>query len=66
MKYKQAKEEFQYALDHQQTISISKLSKLMQSMNMSLQPTENAEVEYLKGELKRTNERLRKEKRKNK
>ena len=65
MKYDQAKAEFQHALDHQQTISIKRLCKLMQIMNMSLQPTKDIEVEYLKGELKRTNERLKKEKRKN-
>lgn len=66
MKYEQAKAEFQHALDHQQTISIKRLRKLMQSMNMSLQPTKDVEVAYFKGEVKRLNERLRKEKRKNK
>lgn len=59
MKYEQAKAEFQYALDHQQTISIKRLRKLMQVMNMSLQPTKDAEVTYLKGEIKRLNERLK-------
>lgn len=66
MKYYEAKEQFRYALDHQQTISIKKLRKLMQVMNMSLQPTKDAEVAHFKGEVKRLNERLRKEKRKRK
>lgn len=60
MKYDQAKKEFQHALDHQQTISIKKLNELMQIMNMKLEPSVDAEVRYLKGEIKRLNERLRK------
>lgn len=56
MKYHEAKKQFKYALKHQQTISIPKLSKLMQSMNMSLESTENKEIRYLKNEIRKLRE----------
>lgn len=60
MKYKEAKKQFRHALDHQQTISIPKLRKLMQSMNIGLEPRTNVEIEYLKSEIKKLNKRLKK------
>ena len=61
MKYKDAKYQFQYALDNQKTITINKLKKLMQAMNMTLEPSKDREVAYLKGEIRRLNRRLRNE-----
>ena len=60
MKFKEAKKQFQHALDHQQTISINKLKKLMQSMNMNLEPSEEKEVRYLKREIKNLYRHIRK------
>lgn len=60
MKFKEAKKQFQYALDHQKTISINKLKKLMQSMNMNLEPSEEKEVRYLKREIKNLHRHIRK------
>lgn len=62
-KYQEAKEQFQHALEHQQTISIAKLKRLMQIMNMSLDPSESAEVKYLKGEIQKLNKKLKRMKR---
>ena len=59
MKFKEAKKQFQHALDHQQTISINKLKKLMQSMNMNLEPSEEKEVRYLKREIKNLHRHIR-------
>ena len=53
MKYEQAKAQLQYALKHQKTISIPKLNALLQSMNISLKPSESVEVKYLKSEIKK-------------
>lgn len=59
LKYHQAKQEFEHALNHQQTISVAKLRRLMQVMNMSLEPSTDKEVKYLKGEIKKLNKKLR-------
>lgn len=59
MKYQRAKQEFEHALNHQQTISIAKLRRLMQVMNMSLEPSTDVEVAYLKGEIKKLNKKLK-------
>lgn len=60
MKYQEAKNQFRHALDNQKTISIPKLKKLMQSMNMSLKKsTRDTEVEYLKGEIKKLRRKRR-------
>ena len=59
MKYEQAKEQLQHALKHQKTISIPKLNTLLQSMNISLKPSESVEVKYLKNEIKKLNKRKR-------
>ena len=53
------------ALNHQQTISINKLKKLMQSMNMSLEPSESKEVRYLKREIKNLHRHIRRMRNKN-
>lgn len=53
MKYQEAKKQFKHALKHQHTISISKLSKLMQAMNISLESTESKEISYLKNEIRK-------------
>ena len=60
MKFKEAKKQFQNALDHQQTISINKLKKLMQDMNISLEPSRDREVEYLKREIKNLHRHIKK------
>ncbi len=59
MKYHQAKRQFEHALNNQQTISINKLRSLMQVMNIGLEPSKDAEVRYLKNEIKKLNKRLR-------
>lgn len=41
MKYEQAKAQLQHALKHQKTISVPKLNKLLQSMNISFKPSES-------------------------
>lgn len=64
MKYEKAKSEFRHALDHQQTISIKKLRKLMQVMNMSLQPSKDVEVAYLRDEIKKLKKKSKKKKKK--
>lgn len=62
MKYEQAKAQLQQALKHQKTISIPKLNKLLQSMNISFKfkPSESVEVKYLKGEIKKLRKQLKK------
>lgn len=60
MKYEQAKAQLQYALKHQKTISIPKLNKLLQSMNISFKPSESVEVKYLKSEIKKLRKQLKK------
>lgn len=61
MKYEQAKAQLQYALKHQKAISISKLNKLLQSMNIRLEPSESVEVKYLKSEIKKLRKQLMKQ-----
>jgi len=52
--FEEAQRQLRYALRNQKTISIDKLNKLMQSMNISTKrSTESHEIEYLKGEIKR-------------
>ena len=59
MKYEQAKAQLQHALKHQKTISISKLNKLLQSLNISLKPSTDTEVMYLKNEIKKLRKQLK-------
>ncbi|WP_346207634.1 hypothetical protein NSS91_16145 [Caldifermentibacillus hisashii] len=61
MKYEQAKAQLQQALKHQKTISIPKLNKLLQSVNISFKfkPSESVEVKYLKGEIKKLRKQLK-------
>lgn len=65
IKYHEAKKQFKRALDSQKTISIPKLKTLMQSLNMSLEPTENKEIRYLKGEIKKLRNKNKKLEREN-
>ena len=60
MKFKEAKKQLQHALDHQKTISINKLKNLMQDMNISLEPSRDREVEYLKREIKNLHRHIKK------
>lgn len=56
MKYKVAQKELQKAFDSQKTISIPKLKRLFQSLNISVQKPlgdSSKEVAYLKGEIKK-------------
>lgn len=55
MKYKNAKESFKQALDKQKTITIPKLKKLMNGMNIRLEPSDDVEIKYLKSEIKKLN-----------
>ncbi|MBU5342307.1 hypothetical protein [Caldifermentibacillus hisashii] len=59
MKYEQAKAQLKHALKHQKTISITKLNTLLQSMNISLEPSESVEVKYLKNEIKKLRKQLK-------
>lgn len=62
MKYNEARKSFKYALENQSTIRVSKLTHLMQSMNMSLEPSESKEVIFLKrkvSKLVKENKKLR-------
>ena len=60
MKYEQAKAQLKHALKHQKTISITKLNTLLQSMNISLNPSESVEVKYLKSEIRKLRKQLKK------
>ncbi|AJI24103.1 hypothetical protein H8R29_23650 [Priestia megaterium] len=65
MKYKEAQAELQKVFDHQQTVSVPKLKRLFQSLNISVKKplgNSNEEISYLKGEiskLKKENKRLK-------
>ena len=59
MTHKQAKEQLQHALDNQKTISVSKLKRLMQALNISLEPSKDKEVKYLKGEIRNLHKQIR-------
>ncbi|MFP7732726.1 hypothetical protein ACLHDF_04760 [Priestia aryabhattai] len=65
MKYKEAQAKLQKVFDHQQTVSVPKLKRLFQSLNISVKKSlgnSNREVSYLKGEiskLEKENKRLR-------
>lgn len=51
MKYNDARLELKRILNEQQTVSIPKLRRLLQSMNVSLKDKPKTEVAYLKGEI---------------
>ncbi|MED3888166.1 hypothetical protein [Priestia aryabhattai] len=65
MKYKEAQAELQKVFDHQQTVSVPKLKRLFQSLNISVKKpsgNSNTEISFLKGEiskLKKENKRLK-------
>ena len=64
MNYKEAQEQLRHALRHQKTISISKLSRILQSMNVSLRTRqdkkrmESKRVIYLKNEIAEKDKRI--------
>jgi hypothetical protein len=60
LKYEQAKAQLQHALKHQKTISIPKLNTLLQALNISLKPSKDTEVKYLKNEIKKLRKQLKK------
>ncbi|MGY6765709.1 hypothetical protein ACW73O_11800 [Faecalibacterium prausnitzii] len=60
MKYEQAKAQLKHALKHQKTISIPKLNTLLQALNISLKPSKDTEVKYLKNEIKKLRKQLKK------
>ena len=63
LKYISAQQEMSTALSSQQTISINKLKRLLNNMNISIQPgktTENVEVAYLKSEIKKRDKTINK------
>lgn len=59
MKYAEAKRQFEHALNNQKTISISKLRRIMQAMNITLEPSESKEVRYLKNEIKKLRKQIK-------
>ncbi|MBU3569246.1 hypothetical protein IUK39_03515 [Priestia aryabhattai] len=65
MRYKEAQAELQKGFDHQQTVSVPKLKRLFQSLNISVKKplgNSNEEISYLQGEisrLKKENKRLK-------
>lgn len=58
MEYLKAKATLQHAFDHQSTISISKLKRLMNDLNMT--PVDLKEMKFLKIEVKRLHKHIRK------
>ena len=60
MKYNQAKQELENVLNNQKTVEVSKLKELMQSLNLSLEPSEDKEVKFLRGEVRKLNQDVRK------
>lgn len=61
MKYNEAREQLNHALDNQQTIRIPKLKRILESMNVSLSSKgENKEVVRLRRELRKLHRRIRK------
>lgn len=59
MKYKEAKQQLQEALNNQKTISIPKLKRLLQTLNISLEPSKDKEIKYLKGEIRNLHKQIR-------
>lgn len=54
MKYEEAQQQLKYALKNQQTISIPKLNKILQAMNISLKKNNDSqEVKFLKNEIRK-------------
>ena len=60
MKYNQAKQELENVLNKQKTVEVSKLKELMQSLNLSLEPSKDKEVKFLRGEVRKLNQDVRK------
>lgn len=59
--YTVAQEELSRALSSQQTISVKKLTRLLNKMNISVQPgnsSENTEIAYLKSEIRKRDKKL--------
>lgn len=65
MVHEEAKKQLQEALNNQKTISIPKLKRLLQTLNISLEPSKEKEVKYLKGEIKNLRKKIKRLKRKN-
>ena len=59
MKYKETKQQLQEALNNQKTISIPKLKRLLQTLNISLEPSKDKEIKYLKGEIRNLHKQIR-------
>jgi predicted RNase H-like nuclease (RuvC/YqgF family) len=55
LKYVEAQAQLKYILSNQKTISISKLNRILQSMNISVngKNQKDTEIEYLKNEIKK-------------
>lgn len=60
MKYQEAKKQFEHVLNNQSTVSTKKLSRLMQNMHISLESSDNKEINYLKNEIKKRDIKLNK------
>lgn len=60
MKDKQARQLLKHALDNQKSIRTTKLRKILMAMNVSLhKDNQNAQIEYLKGEIKKLRKQIR-------
>lgn len=59
MKYEEAVQQLKHALEHQQSIRVKKLEKILQSMNVSLKKNNrDVEIQYLKGEIRKLVKRI--------
>jgi len=61
MNHNQAKDELRRCLRENKTITVPKLEKLMQALNMSLESTHDKEVNYLKAEIKKLNKKIKRQ-----
>ena len=59
MVHEEAKKQLQEALNNQKTISIPKLKRLLQTLNISLEPSKDKEIKYLKGEIRNLHKQIR-------
>lgn len=54
LKYQEAQQELRRILKEQQTVSVPKLKKILNSLNISLKkPSSQQEIDYLKSEIKK-------------
>ncbi|TES56170.1 hypothetical protein [Halalkalibacterium halodurans] len=60
LKYQEAQQELRRILKEQQTVSVPKLKKILNSLNISLKkPSSQQEIDYLKSEIKKLKKMLK-------